>query len=189
MPVARNRTSQPISAGQWAYLEWTNDGWEIEPLVSAAFCAVPPCGQGIPARVGDVPGQNECCLFAIEGGVLVPIVDDESQAVRVTVYNVRDVAVPAAAPPGDNYVLVHHRPDGPLGLRIASRRFVNVFVGYDNDHGGPGGRLYRIVQVGLEHRRERLVALPGRMCHNHDVDHNLHNHHDHRALPVPGRRP
>ncbi len=112
VPPALNRSGQVIASGQWAYLVWVHNGWELQLMRQAALCAVPPCGQGIPARVGNEPGQNECCLFTIAAGALVPVLNDGGAQARDTVYNVRDVAIPPLQPPDESYVLVHADPSG-----------------------------------------------------------------------------
>ena len=83
------------------------------------YVAVPPCGQGIPARSGNIPGVQNCCIFKLvlqEGttdGVsgflyqLVPVLiigtgDNETR----TVYNIYDVAVPPLMPPNEKYIRI-----------------------------------------------------------------------------------
>jgi hypothetical protein len=112
VPAARNRSGVPIGVGQWAHLLWINSGWELQPLRQPALCAAPPCGQGIPGRVGDVPGQRECCLFSIQDAALTPVLDAAGQQARAVVYNVREEAIPPLAPPHESYVLVHADSSG-----------------------------------------------------------------------------
>lgn len=82
------------------------------------YVAVPPCGEGIPARSGTKPGVAACCIFklvapgstnAITGYTynLVPVLEKGTgQPVRQMVYNVYDVAVPPLLPPNEKYIVV-----------------------------------------------------------------------------------
>jgi hypothetical protein len=67
------------------------------------YVAVPPCGQGIPARVGDTPGMNECCIYSvnktalldddINAAVLTPVLMPNGDILRRWVYNIYERAV------------------------------------------------------------------------------------------------
>jgi hypothetical protein len=112
MPLAVNHSGVPIGNGQWVHLLWIDSAWQIQPLRTPALCAVPPCGQGIPARVGDTPGAQTCCLFHIHSGTLTPLLDADGAQARGTVYNVRTQAIPPLVPPHESYVLVHADTSG-----------------------------------------------------------------------------
>lgn len=78
----------------------TDDGADIQ--TPDIYVAVPPCGQGIPARKGDTPGKNECCIYVLEkkdvrdddsDGVLKPVLMPNDQILRRMVYNIYERAV------------------------------------------------------------------------------------------------
>lgn len=82
------------------------------------FIAVPPCGEGIPARSGTMPGSNFCCLFKLvatspSSGVtgfeykILPLLEPGTGTpVRATVYNIYDQAIPARLPPNEKYIQI-----------------------------------------------------------------------------------
>jgi hypothetical protein len=112
VPNALNHSGLPIGSGEWVHLTWIDDAWQIQPLRQPALCAVPPCGLGIPARVGTTPGSQECCLFQIQSGTLTPVLDGTGAQARGTVYNIREQEITPRTPPDEAYVLVHADTSG-----------------------------------------------------------------------------
>ncbi len=81
----------------------------IKPEV---YVTVPPETLGIPARVGDVPGERlDCCLFMLSSKTdgsyeLRPVVDRDGKNIRITVYNIYDEEVTPAQYPNEYYIHV-----------------------------------------------------------------------------------
>ncbi len=117
----------------------------------AALCAVPPCGEGIPAS-GEQPGANVCCLFTIAAGTLVPVLDEEGAQLRATVYNVREMAIPPLEPPNERYLLVYADPSGRWVCEVPDTSSAHERVDRDDQyHNDDHARALRgNLQMGLE---------------------------------------
>lgn len=86
--------------------------------------AVPPCGVAIPARVGDLPGHMECCIFKLyakespnspqftKNYYLEAVVDPRGNPMRAEVYNIYEVEVAALLPPDEQYVRITKEKGG-----------------------------------------------------------------------------
>ena len=78
LPVGKNAIWRPAA-----------NRWE---LLREIHVAVPPCGVGIPARVGTKPGHAECCLYR-----LVPIQPGDADYSAATAPDCRLAPVPRSA--------------------------------------------------------------------------------------------
>lgn len=96
-----NQTAGDLGLARYAADRRVNGAgvWEAIDDPAAIHVAVPPCGVGIPARVGDKPGHTECCIFRLQ-----PINPGDADYNAATAPDVRLAPVPcctgvvAAAP-------------------------------------------------------------------------------------------
>lgn len=84
------------------------DGPQDAPVKTPdVYIAVPPCGTGIPGRMGTAAGVAICCIFQImSGGVLAPMAYADGVPLQAPVYNIYEHAWPPMDAPGAQYICI-----------------------------------------------------------------------------------